>query len=126
MCRDQDSQVYSLQLPFKPEPEKVAAQQAAAGAGALPAGIPPPPGFGSGPPPLPPQVPAPPPQFNPVSALTLPDLKIVHCCPRPQALDVYEGLSLVTAVPTANMNRTCNCLLPQHTEARSVVAATED
>lgn len=65
--RDQDSKVYSLQLPFKPEPEKIAAQQAAAGAGALPPGIPPPPHFGGGPPPLPPQGPAPPPQFNPVS-----------------------------------------------------------
>lgn len=66
-CRDQDSKVYSLQLPFKPEPEKIAAQQAAAGAGALPPGIPPPPNFSGGPPPLPPQGPAPPPQFNPVS-----------------------------------------------------------
>ena len=67
-CRDPDSKVYSLQLPFKPEPEKVAAQQAAAGAGAMPPGIPPPPGFpGGAPPPLPPSGPAPPPQFNPVS-----------------------------------------------------------
>lgn len=66
-CRDQDSKVYSLQLPFKPEPEKIAAQQAAAGAGALPPGIPPPPSFSGGPPPLPPQGPAPPPQFVPVS-----------------------------------------------------------
>lgn len=65
-CRDHDSKVYSLQLPFKPEPEKIAAQQAAAGAGALPPGIPPPPNFGGGLPPLPPQGPAPPPQFNPV------------------------------------------------------------
>ena len=43
--RDQDSKVYSLQLPFKPEPEKIAAQQAAAGAGAFPPGPPPPPKF---------------------------------------------------------------------------------
>ena len=64
--RDQDSKVYSLQLPFKPEPEKIAAQQAAAGAGALPPGLPPPPNFGGAPPPLPPSGPAPPPQFNPV------------------------------------------------------------
>jgi hypothetical protein len=64
--RDQDSKVYSLQLPFKPEPEKIAAQQAAAGAGALPPGLPPPPNFGGAPPPLPPNGPAPPPQFNPV------------------------------------------------------------
>lgn len=64
--RDQDSKVYSLQLPFKPEPEKIAAQQAAAGAGALPPGLPPPPNFGGAPPPLPSNGPAPPPQFNPV------------------------------------------------------------
>lgn len=62
---DQDSKVYSLQLPFKPEPEKIAAQQAAAGAGALPPGLPPLPNFGGAPPPLPPNGPAPPPQFNP-------------------------------------------------------------
>ena len=63
--RDQDSKVYSLQLPFKPEPEKIAAQQAAAGAGALPPGLPPPPNFAGAPPPLPPNGPAPPPQFTP-------------------------------------------------------------